>query len=69
MVRDFFFDIWCSYTAKIVEGGHDFASRLRKRYEIKVADLKRYGRNIPRGNGFPMEVAGCPEETEHRGGQ
>ncbi|KAK3285111.1 hypothetical protein CYMTET_7277 [Cymbomonas tetramitiformis] len=69
LVRDFFFDIWCSYTAKIVEGGHDFASRLRKRYEIKVADLKRYGRNIPRGNGFPMEVAGCPEETEHRGGQ
>ncbi|KAK3261904.1 hypothetical protein CYMTET_29218 [Cymbomonas tetramitiformis] len=41
LVRDFFFDIWCSYTAKIVEGGHDFASRLRKRYEIKVADLKR----------------------------
>ncbi|KAK3239059.1 hypothetical protein CYMTET_50988 [Cymbomonas tetramitiformis] len=35
LVRDFFFDIWCSYTAKIVEGGHDFASRLRKRYEIK----------------------------------
>ena len=73
-VTDFFFGVWCQYNKKMVEGEHEFASRIQKRYGISTADLKRHGkgaRPITSGGGRTStgESEGFnPEERENAGG-
>jgi len=74
-VTNFFFGVWCQYNSKMVEGEHEFASRIRTRYGVCASDLKRYGkgarptttvveRSMEQGGADHFEEQGHSDETE-----
>ncbi|KAK3286017.1 hypothetical protein CYMTET_6407 [Cymbomonas tetramitiformis] len=68
-VTEFFFSVWCQYNKKMVEGEHEFSSRIHKRYGICAGDLRRYGKSArPTTMGQDRTVEPEEGQSERREG-
>ena len=68
-VTEFFFSVWCQYNKKMVEGEHEFSSRIQKRYGICAGDLRRYGKSArPTTMGQDRTVEPEEGQSERREG-
>ncbi|KAK3284110.1 hypothetical protein CYMTET_8225 [Cymbomonas tetramitiformis] len=63
------FSVWCQYNKKMVEGEHEFSSRIQKRYGICAGDLRRYGKSArPTTMGQDRTVEPEEGQSERREG-